>query len=87
MTQTLVVHMIRTRKIPFIQSMPGLPLLFTTSLIMAIGIFIPMGPFAHYFKMQALPLSYFPILVAMLLGYMWLTQMMKDYYTRRYGWQ
>lgn len=87
MTQTLVVHMIRTRKIPFIQSKPGTPLLFTTSLIMAIGILIPMGPLAHYFKMQALPLTYFPILAAMLLGYMWLTQMMKDYYTRRYGWQ
>ena len=87
MTQTLVVHMIRTRKIPFIQSMPGMPLLFTTCLIMAIGILIPMGPFAHYFKMQALPLTYFPILAAMLLGYMLLTQLMKNYYSKRYGWQ
>ncbi|MDD5404814.1 MAG: magnesium-translocating P-type ATPase, partial [Sulfuricella sp.] len=55
MTQTLVVHMIRTQKIPFIQSRPGTALLVTTSLIMAIGIFIPMGPFASYFKLQALP--------------------------------
>ncbi|HTH95094.1 MAG TPA: magnesium-translocating P-type ATPase, partial [Rhodocyclaceae bacterium] len=87
MTQTLVVHMIRTRKIPFIQSRPGLPLLVGTCLIMAVAIFLPMGPIAHYFKLQALPLAYFPILVAILFGYMVLTQMMKRYYTRRFGWQ
>ena len=87
MTQTLVVHMIRTQKIPFIQSRPGLPLLAMTGLIMACGILIPMGPAAHYFKLQALPLAYFPILVAILLGYMTLTQMMKGLYARRFGWQ
>jgi Mg2+-importing ATPase len=87
MTQTLVVHMIRTQKIPFIESRPGTALLVTTCLIMAVGIFIPMGPFAHYFKLQALPLTYFPILVAILAGYMVLTQGMKQYYTRRFGWQ
>jgi len=87
MTQTLVVHMIRTRKIPFIQSRPGTPLLIATSLIMAIGIFIPMGPIAHYFKLQALPLSYFPILALILVCYMILTQAMKHFYTRRFGWQ
>ena len=87
MTQTLVVHMIRTQKIPFIQSRPGTILLITTGLIMAIGIYIPMGSFAHYFKLQALPLTYFPILVAILAGYMVLTQAMKRYYSRRFGWQ
>ena len=87
MTQTLVVHMIRTQKIPFIQSKPGIPLLLTTGLIMAVGIAIPMGPIAHYFKMQALPISYFPILAALLAGYMVLTQLMKNFYSRRYGWQ
>jgi Mg2+-importing ATPase len=87
MTQTLVVHMIRTQKIPFVQSKPGMPLLVTTCLIMAIGIAIPMGPFAQYFKLQALPMGYFPILAAMLLGYMVLTQLMKQFYTRRFGWQ
>ncbi|WP_176752735.1 hypothetical protein [Nitrosospira sp. Nsp1] len=54
---------------------------------MAVGIFIPMGPFAKYFKLQALPLAYFPILAAILLGYMILTQAMKGFYIRRYGWQ
>ncbi len=87
MTQAFVVHMIRTRKIPFIQSTPGTPLLVMTGLIMLIGLFIVMGPFAHYFKLQALPMGYFPILAAMLLGYMLLAQLMKRYYARRYGWQ
>ncbi len=79
--------MIRTPKIPFIQSRAAAPLLAMTAAIMAVGIFLPMGPFAHYFKLQALPLGYFPILVAILLGYMTLTQVMKGYYTRRFGWQ
>ena len=87
LTQTLIVHMIRTPKIPFIQSRAATPLLVTTAIIMAAGIFIPMGPFAEYFKLQALPLVYFPILAAILLGYMILTQAMKGFYIRRYGWQ
>jgi Mg2+-importing ATPase len=46
-----------------------------------------MGPFAHYFKLQALPLTYFPYVLAILLGYVVLIQAMKGFYTRRYGWQ
>ncbi|MBF0424786.1 MAG: magnesium-translocating P-type ATPase [Magnetococcales bacterium] len=87
MTQTLVVHMIRTRQVPFIQSRPGMGLLIATILIMAVGISIPMGPVAHYFKLQALPWNYFPILALLLVGYMVLTQAMKSFYTRRFGWQ
>lgn len=87
MTQTLVVHMIRTRKIPFVQSRPGGLLMIATGLIMAVGILIPMGPVAHYFKLQALPWAYFPILAATLCGYMGLTQAMKVFYSRRFGWQ
>jgi len=87
MTQTLVVHMIRTRKIPFLQSRPAPLLLATTAAIMAIGIFLPMGPLAHYFKLQPLPLAYFPMLALILLGYMLLTQAMKRFYARRFGWQ
>jgi Mg2+-importing ATPase len=79
--------MIRTPKLPFIQSRAAAPLLIMTGAMMAVGIFLPMGPLAHYFKLQALPLSYFPILVMILLGYMALTQLMKGFYTRRYGWQ
>jgi Mg2+-importing ATPase len=87
LTQTLIVHTIRTRKIPFVQSRAAPALLFTTGAIMAIGVFIAMGPLANYFKMQPLPLLYFPFLAAILLGYMMLTQAVKGFYARRYGWQ
>jgi len=87
LTQTLIVHLIRTPKIPFIQSRASTPLLAMTAAIIAVGIFIPMGPFASYFKLQALPRGYFPILGAILLGYMICTQLMKGFYIRRFGWQ
>jgi Mg2+-importing ATPase len=54
---------------------------------MAIGIFLPMGPFAHYFKLQALPSLYFVFLPVILLAYMGLTQAVKGFYIRRFGWQ
>lgn len=87
LTQTLIVHMIRTPKIPFIQSRAATPLLVMTAVIMGIGIFLPMGPLAHYFKLQALPPLYFVFLPLILLAYVGLTQAMKGFYFRRYGWQ
>ncbi len=87
LTQTLIVHMIRTPKIPFIQSRAATPLMVMTGIIMAVGIFLPMGPLAHYFKLQALPGLYFVFLPMILLAYMGLTQAMKGLYARRYGWQ
>ncbi|MCL2657035.1 MAG: magnesium-translocating P-type ATPase [Betaproteobacteria bacterium] len=87
LTQTLVVHMIRTPKLPFIQSRAATPLMVMTFVIMAIGIFIPMGPLASYFKLQALPPLYFALLPLILLAYMGLTQALKNLYRRRWGWQ
>jgi Mg2+-importing ATPase len=87
LTQTLIVHMIRTPKIPFVQSRPAAPLIAMTLAIMAIGIFLPMGPLAHYFKLQALPPLYFAFLPLIVLGYVALTQAVKGIYVRRYGWQ
>ncbi|HIV69527.1 MAG TPA: hypothetical protein H9903_01205, partial [Candidatus Aquabacterium excrementipullorum] len=63
------------------------PLLAMGGLITAIGIFLPMGPWAHYFKLQALPPLYFALLPVILLAYMGLTQLMKGFYARRHGWQ
>ena len=86
LTQTLIVHMIRTPRVPFVQSRAAAPLMVMTLAIMAVGIFLPMGPLADYFKLQALPLTYFPIVALILVGYMTLTQAMKGFFTRRYGW-
>jgi Mg2+-importing ATPase len=87
LTQTLIVHMIRTPKIPFLQSRAAMPLMVMTGLIMAVGIFLPMGPLAHYFKLQALPPLYFVILPVILLAYVGLTQAVKGFYVTRFGWQ
>ncbi|MBV8622817.1 MAG: magnesium-translocating P-type ATPase [Herbaspirillum sp.] len=87
LSQTLIVHMIRTRRIPFFQSRASWPLMGMTLVIMAIGIAIPMSPLAYYFKLEALPLSYFPWLVGILVAYAVLIQGMKGWYSKRYGWQ
>ena len=87
LTQTLIVHMIRTAKIPFIQSRAATPLLVMTIVIMCVGIFLPMGPLASYLKLEALPLSYFFYLPFILIAYMCVTQWVKQMYIRRYGWQ
>lgn len=87
LTQTLIVHMIRTPKVPFLQSRAAMPLMVMTGVIMAVGIFLPMGPLAHYFKLQALPSLYFVFLPVILLAYMALTQAVKGFYIRKFGWQ
>ncbi len=83
-SQTLIVHMIRTRKIPFIQSWATAPVIALTTLIMAIAIFLPFSPFAGALKMQPLPLSYFPWLVGILFGYCLLTQLVKTWFIKKF---
>ncbi|WP_082549257.1 magnesium-translocating P-type ATPase [Rhizobacter sp. Root404] len=87
LTQTLVVHMLRTPKLPFVQSRAATPLTLTTLAIVAVGIFLPMGPLAGYFKFVPLPGAYFGWLAAMLLAYGALATAMKRFYLRRHGWQ
>jgi Mg2+-importing ATPase len=58
-----------------------------TAAIMAVGIWLPMGPLAEYFKLQALPPAYFTWLAGILVGYGLLTTVMKRFYIRRFGWQ
>ncbi|MGH1519406.1 magnesium-translocating P-type ATPase [Chryseobacterium sp. JK1] len=85
LSQTLIVHIIRTKKIPFIQSWAAAPVVALTSLIILIGIMIPFTPLAAYLKMQVLPLSYFPYLVAILTGYCILTQFVKQWFIKKFG--
>ena len=85
LSQTLIVHMIRTRRIPFIQSNAAWPLMLMTFAIMAIGIAIPFTTFGSYIGLMPLPMSYFPWLIATLLCYCVLTQLIKMWYIRRFG--
>ena len=87
LSQTLIVHMIRTRKIPFIQSRATWPVIGMTTLVMVIGIVIPFTSFGASIGLQALPLSYFPWLMGILLSYCVLTQLIKNCYIRKFsGW-
>jgi P-type Mg2+ transporter len=85
LTQTLIVHMIRTRHVPFIESRAATPVILLTASVMAIGIYVPFSPLASHIGMVPLPLSYFPWLVGILLSYCLLTQLMKRIYIRRFG--
>ncbi|MEU1148129.1 magnesium-translocating P-type ATPase [Streptomyces sp. NPDC005863] len=87
LSQTLVVHMIRTRKIPFIQSRASVPVLVMTGAVMVFGLWLPFSPLAAALSMEPLPMSYFPWLFGTLLAYCALTQAVKGWYIRRYhGW-
>ena len=85
LTQTLVVHMIRTRRIPFIQSIAAAPVLALTTAIIAIGIVIPYTVLGHHLGMVELPLEYFGWLAATVVAYSVLTQVVKVFYIRRFG--
>ena len=85
LSQTLIVHMIRTQKIPFIQSAAAPPVLILTGIVIAIGILIPFSPLGASVGLQPLPTSYFPWLVVTLLAYCTLTQLIKSIYIRRFG--
>lgn len=84
LSQTLIVHMIRTRKVPFFQSRASWPVLGMTFAIMVIGIVIPFTSFGSSIGLVALPWNYFPWLVATLLAYCVLTQMIKKWYVKRF---
>ena len=85
LSQTLVVHMLRTQKIPFVQSTATLPVLLMTGSIMAIGLYLPFSPLGPLVGLEALPWEYFPWLAGILLSYCVTAQLMKMLYIRRFG--
>jgi Mg2+-importing ATPase len=84
-TQTLIVHMIRTAKVPFVQSRAAWPVLATTAACIAVGLFLPFEAMGHKVGLEALPGSYFAWLAAILFTYSALTQVVKGWYIRRFG--
>jgi P-type Mg2+ transporter len=85
LTQTLIVHMIRTEKIPFIQSTAAVPVTLLTLLVMACGVWLPFSTLAPTLGLQSLPIAYFPWLGAILIAYCMLTQFLKRFYILRFG--
>ena len=85
LTQTLIVHIIRTQRIPFIQSRPSAALLGSTLVIMAIGVWLPFSPLAHWLGLVPLPSIYFLWIVGYLLAYSVLTHTVKMWFARKFG--
>ncbi|MCC6581476.1 MAG: magnesium-translocating P-type ATPase [Phycisphaeraceae bacterium] len=83
LTQTLIIHIIRTRKIPFIQSRASWPLTMTSLIIGVVGIGLVYSPLASSLDFTPLPPLYWPLLAGILLGYTLLTQGMKVWLMRR----
>jgi Mg2+-importing ATPase len=84
-TQTLIIHVIRTSKIPFIQSRASWPLIFTSLIIVAVGAWLTVSPLAGTLGFVPLPPLYWLLLAIMLLCYVVLTQMVKTWFIRRFG--
>lgn len=84
-SQTLVVHMLRTRRIAFFQSVAALPVLVSTTIAVALGCWLPFSPMGESLGFMKLDFSYFYWLILTMVGYMVLTQIVKTIYIRRYG--
>jgi Mg2+-importing ATPase len=85
LTQTLIVHIIRTQRIPFVQSRASRTMLFTTVAIMAVGCWLPFSPLAHFLGFTPLPKIYFVWLAGFLVAYAILTHTVKMWFARRFG--
>ncbi len=85
LTQTLIVYIIRTRKIPFLQSAPSLGMVLTTLVVMAVGAWLPYSPVAHFLGFVPLPAVYWLWIAAFLASYAVLTHAVKVWFHNRYG--
>jgi P-type Mg2+ transporter len=85
LTQTLIIHIIRTNRIPFLQSKASWPLIATTVAIMTVGMWLPASPIGSWLGLAPLPALYWPLLLLTLGCYALLTQGVKAFLLRR-GW-
>lgn len=85
LSQTLIVHVIRTGKIPFLQSKPSAPLLITTLVICIFAVYLPYSELAQKLQMTPLPADFWLYLSVILLVYLGLTQLIKVYLIRHFG--
>ena len=85
LTQTLIVHIIRTNRIPFFQSAASLPMMLTTTLVMVTAMYLPYSPIAPALGLVPLPALFWPIIAGYLTAYSILTHLVKTWFNRRYG--
>jgi P-type Mg2+ transporter len=85
LTQTLIIHIIRTAKIPFLESRASTALIATTIIIAAIGIALPFTWLGGFLGFVPLPPTYWAALCLILLSYVILTHLVKTWFIRRFG--
>lgn len=85
-SQTLIVYILRTGKVPFYKSKPATPIIMMTLLITVIGLILPSTSLGHYLGLVTLPGLYFFWLVVVMLGYVFLTEIVKQLYQKYYKW-
>lgn len=84
-TQTMIIYIIRTNKIPFIQSWPSRTVVITTLSIVALGCILPYTPLTNWFQFAPLPPLYFLLLFGMGIAYLFMTQLVKTWFIRKWG--
>ena len=84
-TQTLIIHIIRTNKIPFIESRASWPLIITSIVIVTVGAWLTVSPLANTLGFVRLAPRYWLFLAFILVGYAVLTQFVKSWFVRRFG--
>jgi Mg2+-importing ATPase len=77
-TQTLIIHVIRTNKIPFLESRASWQLMTSSLVIVCIGAWLTISPLAPALGFVRLPLRFWPILAGILISYILLTQLVKN---------
>jgi Mg2+-importing ATPase len=82
LTQTLIIHVIRTNRIPFLQSWASWPLIVTSVVIMLVGMWLPFSPIGPALGFTHLPPLYWPLVFLTLLCYIVLTQLAKAWLLR-----
>lgn len=85
LTQTLIVHIIRTRKIPFFGSIASLPMILTTLIIMGVGAWLPYSPLASTLGFVPLPSIYWLWIAGFLVMYGTITHFVKTWFFKKYG--
>ena len=85
LTQTLIIHIIRTAKIPFLESRASAPVIATSLIIAAVGIALPFTPLGDTLGFVPLPPTYWIYLALILVGYAVLTHLMKTWCSHKFG--
>jgi len=86
-TQTLVIHIIRTGKVPFLESRPSQFLVFTSVYISTIGLVLPYTPLGRHFGFVPPPATFFVALICILAAYLGMVQLVKAWFIRKYGYE